>query len=139
MSAPSFLGVAAHDPAVRAQRRVAIAVTAAAAVLTLILLFFAREAGPAVPGFLSMYQASLIIAYALGGWVVMGQFLRERSLPLLIVACGALFTAGIVFFQLLSFPRVFAAEPIIGAGSETTLWLWTFWHLGPPAFSLLYA
>jgi signal transduction histidine kinase len=139
MSTRAFLGGSANDPAVKMQRSVAIAVTAFTTMLTVLLLPFANQPGPTIPGFLPMYQVCLIVAYGLGGWVVLTQFLRERSFPLLLVACGALYTAEIVLFQLLSFPGVFGSAPVLGAGSETTTWLWTFWHIGPPVFALAYA
>ncbi len=52
---------------------------------------------------------------------------------------GTLYTAVIVLLQLLSFPGVVASGRVLGAGPETTTWLWTFWHLGPPTCALAYA
>lgn len=92
-----------------------------------------------MPGFVAINQTALVIAYSLSAWVLFVQFLRGYSLPLLLVASGTLFTAAIVFLQLLSFPGVASAGRILGSGPETTTWLWTFWHIGPPACALAYA
>ncbi len=36
-------------------------------------------------------------------------------------------------------PNVLAPGRLLGNGPDTTTWLWTFWHLGPPLFALPYA
>jgi signal transduction histidine kinase/CheY-like chemotaxis protein len=96
-------------------------------------------AGPVMPGFLLVNQTALIAAYGLSAWVLFEQFRRGRSLPLLLAGAGTLFTAAIVSLQILSVPNGLAPGRILGAGPETTTWLWTFWHIGPPVCALLYA
>ena len=56
-----------------------------------------------------------------------------------MLAVGSLFTTLVVLVQLLTFPNVFAPGRLLGSGPDTTTWLWTFWHIGPPLFALLYA
>jgi signal transduction histidine kinase len=102
------------------------------------LLTFSRAASPLqpMPGFLASYQTALILCYVLTARIFFGQFRRTGAIPVLSFAAGALYTAAIVLAQLLSFPNIFSKEPILGAGPDTTIWLWVFWHLGPPLFAL---
>ena len=120
------------------QRRIALTLCLVAALATACLLPLAGRQGPAMPGFGMVDQSALVLAYALSAWVLFSQFRRDRSLPLLLVAGGTLYTAAIVLLQMLSMPGVLAAGRLLGRGPETTTWMWTFWHLGPPAGSLAY-
>src|SRR5436309_26552 len=61
---------------------------------------------------------------------------RWGAIPVLSFAIGALYSAAIVLAQLLSFPGIFAHEPLLGAGPDTTIWLWVFWHIGLPLSAL---
>lgn len=106
---------------------------------TVCLLPIASWPGPVLPGFIPVNQTALVSAYGLSAWVLFAQFRRARSLPLLLIAGGTLYTAAIVALQLLSFPGVAAGGRLLGTGPDTTTWLWTFWHLGPPTCALAYA
>jgi signal transduction histidine kinase len=131
----------ASEPASRRQRALAGVTTGCMLAATLMLLPFASQPGPAFPGFLMLNQMALFMAYALGAWVLYVQFHRGRSLSLLLSAAASLFTAGAMVLQLASFPGVFGpgSTRLLGNGPETTTWLWTFWHAGPPALGLAYA
>ncbi|WP_426954478.1 MASE4 domain-containing protein [Muricoccus radiodurans] len=121
------------------QRRAATILLAATGVATLLLLPFADHVSPVFPGFVLINQTALVIAHALSALVLFAQFRRGGAMPLLLAAGGTLYTAAIVLLQLLSFPGVIAGGRILGAGPETTTWLWTFWHIGPPLCALAYA
>jgi signal transduction histidine kinase/CheY-like chemotaxis protein len=129
----------ASEPPPHGQRRAALVLCFLAVVATLCLLPVAARPGPVLPGFVLINQTALVVAYGLGAWVLFAQFRRARSLPLLLIAGGTLYTAAIVLLQLLSFPGVVADGRVLGSGPQTTTWLWTFWHLGPPACALAYA
>jgi signal transduction histidine kinase/CheY-like chemotaxis protein len=128
----------ASEPAGRGQTRAAAILCGGAAIATACLLPVAGRPGPALPGFALINQTALIIAYALSAWVLFAQFRRGRSLPLILIAAGTLYTAAIVTLQLLSFPGLAAGGRVLGPSSETTTWLWTFWHIGPPSCALAY-
>src|SRR3954471_15606726 len=121
------------------QTQVAVITSLAAAILTLICLPFAASAGPVIPGFILINQTSLFVAYALGAWVLFRQFRRSGTMSIGLLAAGTLYTAAIIILQFVSFPGVVAGGRLLGNGPETTTWLWTFWHLGPPACALAYA
>jgi hypothetical protein len=118
------------------QRRVALILLSATAILTAFLLPVAHLTWTGLPGFMLMNQTALVIAYTLSAWVLFEQFRRGRSLSLLLAAAGTLYTAAIVALQLASLPGVFTGGRLLGSSPETATWLWTFWHLGPPLVGL---
>ncbi len=67
------------------------------------------------------------------------QFARLRSLALLALASGYLFDALIIVPHALSFPGAFVPGGMLGAGPQTTAWLYVFWHGGFPLFVIAYA
>src|SRR5262249_11531527 len=52
---------------------------------------------------------------------------------------GYLFTAIMVVLHTLSFPGLFAPQGLLGAGPQTTAWLYMFWHGSFPVFVTAYA
>jgi signal transduction histidine kinase len=67
------------------------------------------------------------------------QFAILQSRALLLIASGYLYTALIVIPWLLTFPGVFTPEGLLGAGLQTTTWLYSLWHAGFPIFVIAYA
>src|SRR5262249_294414 len=63
----------------------------------------------------------------------------RRSRALLAIASGYLYTALIVIPWILTFPGVFTPSGLLGAGLQTTTWLYTLWHAGFPVFVIPYA
>jgi signal transduction histidine kinase/CheY-like chemotaxis protein len=102
------------------------------------LLSLPRAASPLqpMPGFVASYHTALLLIYVLTARIFFGQFRRTGSIPVLSFAAGALYSAAVVLAQLLSFPNIFSKDPILGQGTDTTIWLWVFWHLGLPLFAL---
>jgi signal transduction histidine kinase len=137
-SAP-ILATLATAQAGRTQRRLAVAVSLAFGAVTLGLLPVAGRQTPPMPGFVPVYQSALTVVYGLTTYLFLAQYRRIRSIPLLVLGTGSLFVTLIVLLQMLSFPNVLAQGRILGDGPDTTTWLWTFWHLGPPLFALPYA
>ena len=96
----------ATEPPVRGSQRAALWLCLLAVVATACLLPIAAWVGPNLPGFVLINQTALVCAYGLSAWVLFAQFQRARSLALLLIAGGTLYTAAIVVLQLLSFPGV---------------------------------
>jgi signal transduction histidine kinase len=125
-------------PARRADRRLALAVAAASVVVFLAAAPFAKQPLAQVPAFLPLYQSALVINDLITAVLLYGQFRIMRSRALLALASGYLFSALMAVFHLLSFPGLFATG-LIGAGPQTTAWLYFFWHAGFPLFVIAYA
>jgi signal transduction histidine kinase len=58
---------------------------------------------------------------------------------LLILAAGYLFTSLMTVPHALSFPRLFAPDGLMGAGPQTTAWLYMIWHSGFPLAVIVFA
>jgi PAS domain S-box-containing protein len=109
-------------------------------VLTLAVLGpIARRPLPQIDAFIPAYEAALTIIYLITVFLLFAQFLREKSAALLILCCGYLFNTLIIICHALSFPGVFASAGFLGAGPQTTAWLYLFWHAGFPLSLLGYA
>jgi PAS domain S-box-containing protein len=126
-------------PASRSERRLALA-----AVLLLLLAFaasapFARVPLPQVWAFVPIYESMLLISDLVTAVLLFAQYRVSRSRALFVLACGYAFTALMALPHALSFPGLFAAGGLLGAGPQTTAWLYMFWHAGFPLAVISYA
>jgi signal transduction histidine kinase/ActR/RegA family two-component response regulator len=121
------------------QRLIAGGLCLSLTAVTLGLLPFAGNQMPNIPGFLILNEALLILVYGITTWLLLAQYDRTRSLGLLVLAAGSLYTSLVVAMQMACFPNIFAPGILIGQGSPTLLWLWNFWHIAPPLFAMQYA
>ena len=91
---------------------------------------FARVSLPRLPALVAIDEAVLITVDLITMVLLYGQFLVVRSRALLVLTSGYLFEALITSLHLLTFPGVLAPTGLLGAGSQTTAWLYWFWHSG---------
>jgi signal transduction histidine kinase len=150
MAAESSSSAAAGHPAERQvflsmlpagdrERRQAVIVFIVSAASFAAALPFARWQLPAVGAFIPIYESALVINDLVTAILLFAQFaiLRSRALPLL--ACGYLFTALIAVAHLMTFPGLFTPGGLLGAGPQSTAWLYMFWHAGFPLIVIAYA
>ena len=121
-----------------AQRAMAVDGCVLLATATIILLPFSRVVLPRVPGFLPVYQTALIGTYLISAYLMYGHSRVLRSLPLMHLSAGCLYTAIVLVVQLLAFPGMVSEGKNLLFGSQTAIWLWCFWHLGPVVGACLY-
>src|ERR1700716_1843393 len=124
----------------KAQRRLAVAV-----VLALLGAFF-LAAGPLstiqlgrIDAFVPAYATAMFVNDSITAVLLFAQFSILRSRALLAIASGYLFTALIVIPWMLTFPGVFTPGGLLGAGLQSTNWLYILWHVGFPMFVIAYA
>ena len=91
------------------------------------------------PAFVAIYNAVSTLNDFTTAIILFGQFNILRSRALLLLASGYLFASLICFVQLLTFPGMFSDAGLLGAGSQTALWLCVFWHGGFPLVVIFYA
>ena len=89
--------------------------------------------------FIPIYQTALVVNDLATALLLFGQFNFLRVRSVLVLGCGYLFTAAIAAVHLLSFPALFSANGLLGAGPQTTAWLYMFWHAGFPVCVVAYA
>jgi PAS domain S-box-containing protein len=132
----SYLSTAAASPG---DRRAAIAVAVVSVLVFFVTLPFARVPLVPVAAFIPSYEAALTVIDTITALLLFAQFTRLRSLAVLLLACGYLFDALIVVPHALTFPGAFAESGLLGAGSQSTAWLYMFWHSVFPCTVIAYA
>ena len=123
-----------------AQRRLALAL-----VLAMVTAFIIT-AGPLstmqlarIDAFVPAYAAAMFVIDLITAVLLFAQFSILRSRALLALSNGYLFTALMVIPWMLTFPGVFAPGGLLGAGLQSTVWLYILWHAGFPTFVIAYA
>ena len=106
------------DLAGRREVRFAGVAVLASAVLFSAIAPFATKQLTHVPAFIPAYESALVLSDLITAVLLFGQFNFLRSRPLLVLACGYLFTAVIAFVHMLTFPGVFSPTGLLGAGSR---------------------
>jgi Membrane-associated sensor, integral membrane domain len=127
---PEELAFLSTMPAGPGHRRLALAVVLVAATLFLIGLPFASVQLLTVWAFIPIYESWLVIIDAITAVLLFGQFSILRSRALLVLGSGYLFTATITVAHALSFPGLFTPTGLLGAGTQTTAWLYAFLESG---------
>ncbi len=126
-------------PAGRRERRLALAVVLASLGVFVAAAPFARVPLTPVAAFIPIYEAALVINDLITAVLLFGQFTIVRSRALVVLAGGYLFTALMAVTHALTFPGLFAPTGLLGAGPQSTAWLYMFWHGGFPLAVIAYA
>ena len=126
-------------PAARGDRRFALIVVLLSLLFFVPMAPFAAVRLRAVGAFIPIYEAALVICDLITAILLLAQVNILRSPALLALASGYLFTALMAAAHMLSFPGLFAPTGLLGAGSQTTAWLYMFWHAGFPLAVIAYA
>ena len=126
-------------PPGRDDRRRALAVVLVSALVFVLLAPFAKVRLAPVPAFIPIYESALVVFDLITAVLLFGQYGFLRSPALLVLAGGYLFTAGMTVAHALTFPGLFAPGGLLGAGPQSTAWLYMFWHGGFPLVVIAYA
>jgi signal transduction histidine kinase/ActR/RegA family two-component response regulator len=126
-------------PAEQHDRQLAFGVVMISAAVFVSVAPFAKvpigEIGPFIP----LYQSALVINDVITAVLLFGQYTYLRSRGVLVLAAGYLFTALMAVSHMLTFPGVFAPTGLLGAGPQSTAWMFMFWHGGFPLCAIAYA
>ncbi len=133
---PFFLSTLTAGPG---QRRLAVAAVALSLIIFGCLAPFAKVQLPVIWAFIPSYEAWLVATDIVTAVLLFNQYLGYRCRGVFLLACGYLFTAGMTIAHALTFPGLFAPGGLLGAGPQSTAWLYMFWHGGFPLFVIAYA
>src|SRR5580700_6062319 len=125
-------------PPSKGQTRLAIGGVAALFVAFLLTIPFTNVQLPRVDAFIPAFETAIIFNDLVTAALLFAQFSIMRSRALLVLAIGFLYTALIVIPHALTFPGAFAPAGLLGAGLQTTAWLYYFWHAGAPVAVIAY-
>jgi signal transduction histidine kinase len=89
--------------------------------------------------FITILVTAVFITDFITSTMLFWQLAIHHSRALLALASGYLFTALIVIPYALTFPGTFSPTGLLGASTQTSPWLYRFWHLGFPIAVLMYA
>ena len=126
-------------PAGASQCCLALAVMAVSLVILAVLAPFATIPLMPLPAFIPIYESALVINDLVTAILLFGQFAILRQRALAVLASAYLFTAFITVAHALTFPGLFAPGGLLGAGPQSTAWLYMLWHGGFPLLVILYA
>ena len=122
----------------RAQKRLALTVVLA--------LFVAFTVAPVsniqlarIDAAVPAYAAASFVTDSITAVLLFAQFSILRSRALLAIASGYVFTALMVIAWTLTYPGLFTPTGLLGAGLQSTTWLYILWHSGFPMFVIAYA
>lgn len=92
-----------------------------------------------VPAFVALYQSALATLDFVTAILLIDHFRLFKLTRLLSLGCGYLFTGVMALLHMATFPGLFADTGLLGAGQQTTAWMYMLWHGGFPLFVLAYA
>ncbi|HEY5827410.1 MAG: MASE4 domain-containing protein [Hyphomicrobiaceae bacterium] len=121
------------------ERKLALWVALVSAVAFVVAVPYAREPLAQVWAFFPIYESALAISDLITAVLLAAQFLILRARRLLLLACAYLLTAAMVVAHLLTFPGLFSTTGLLGAGPQSTAWLYVLWHSGFPVVIIAYA
>jgi len=126
-------------PSTPIERRFALWIVAASVLAFLVFAPIAKLPLEPNQAFLPFYQAALVICELVTAVLLFGQYAILRSRALLVLVCAYLLSAAMAVVHLLSFPGLLSAEGLLGAGPQTTAWLYFLWHGAFPLMVMAYA
>ena len=135
--APDF-SIATVPPTAR-QRQLSLIVAAIVLAATGVITAFGATQLQQIDGFIPATEFVIFVSDLFTAALLSSQARIIGSHRLLVLASGYLFSALIVVSHALTFPGAFAPSGLLGAGLQTTAWLFIFWHLGFPASVIGYA
>lgn len=85
-----------------------------------------------INAFVPSLAAALAISDIVTAVLLFGQFSILRQWSLLAIANGYVFSALTVVAHAFAFPGAFSPSGLFGAGPQSAIWLYWFWHAGLP-------
>ena len=114
------------------QRAWAVAAGGAVLLATAIIMPLGALPLPQVDGFIPASEAVLVICDLVIASLLYSHARALGLKSMMLLASGFLFDGLIIVPHALTFPGAFAPDGLLGAGLQTTSWLFIFWHLALP-------
>jgi diguanylate cyclase (GGDEF)-like protein len=86
-----------------------------------------------LPAFIPAFLSAVIVTELITAYLLFVHAPLSRRFDLLYLGGAYLFSSAMAIGQLLVFPGVVSLSGLFGAGSQSAVWLWVFWHGGFPA------
>ncbi|HEY7800868.1 MAG TPA: MASE4 domain-containing protein, partial [Hyphomonadaceae bacterium] len=129
----------ANAPATPRHRRLALIIIVAMIAAYIAVIPFSSIQLPRVDSFIPTLFGIIFVADLVTALLLFAQFRATSLRPLLVLACGYLFSSLIVVAHLLTYPGAFSPTGLLGAGPQTAVWLNPLWRFGLSAGFATYA
>jgi diguanylate cyclase (GGDEF)-like protein len=126
-------GALIHLPSTPRHRALAAAAAALSIIAAILVLPHGKTAGPVIPAFLPVFATWVTVTEGLTALLLWTQYAVSGRLLFAALSGAYAFTSVIAAIQLLVFPGIFSPTGLLGAGPQTAIWIWVFWHGGFPA------
>src|SRR3989442_2737124 len=126
-------------PAGRGERRLALTVVLVSAAIFLSAVPFAKMPLAQLWAFIPIYESALVINDLITAVLLFGPFSFLRSPAPCLLSNGYLFTALMTVSHALTFPGLFSPTGLLGAGPQSTAWLYILWHGSFPLLVIAHA
>jgi signal transduction histidine kinase len=130
--------VLANVPPTIGQRRMARLLVLALLAILAATWPFATIKLSEIDAFVPSLAAALFVSDSVTAVLLFGQFAILRQWSLLVIASGYLFSSLIVIALALAFPGAFSHTGLFGAGPQSAVWLYWFWHSALPLAVIAY-
>lgn len=139
VSRQDFPIVIANMPASAQERRLSFALVGLLCIGFAILAPFASEQLGRLDAFVPTVQTVMSVVDLITAVLLFAQYSVLPKPALLALASGYVFTALFAFIQTLAFPGAYAANGLIGDGTNSPAWLFVFWHTSFSLSVIVYA
>ncbi len=95
-------------------------------------IFFFRNPAAVLPGALTILMGAVLATASLSAYLLFRQFIESRESFLAAFGTGFTASAFFVAAYLVSFPGVLSPAGLFGGGQQTSVVMWTLWHLSFP-------
>lgn len=126
-------------PPESSQKRLALVVAVLLFVSFIAMIPFAKIQLPPSGPYILVVDTIILVIDSITATLLLVQFFVLRLPSLLALAGGYIFTAFMIVPHALTFPNAIAPNGLLGAGLQTTGWLYVFWHMGLPCAVIAYA
>ncbi|GGO00115.1 sensor domain-containing diguanylate cyclase [Saccharibacillus kuerlensis] len=121
------------------QRRIALILSLALILFTVVIIFFAHIHLPKLVLFFPALGAWGVLGDILTAFILFNQFRASRIRPLLVLGCTYLFTGLVSLFYLLALTGVLPDSGPFAPNAQTSIWFWCFWQLSFPCGILVFS
>jgi two-component system sensor histidine kinase UhpB len=137
-STPDLAAFLFTRPADARQVRCTLAVITALLLATVTIVPFAQRALVRLTFFIAVYDAVAAVTSLTTAALLAGHFLLQRSVAVLWLLAAFVYAASMAVLHAATFPGLFAGY-VLGAGDQTTAWLYFAWYGGTALLMLAYA
>jgi signal transduction histidine kinase len=107
----------------QAQLRITSGVALTLFLAFVVTLFFLRQPLPRIEAFLPVVNTTLVVGYLSTATLLFAQARALRFRPLYLLGAGYFFNGLMTISRCRTFPGTFAAQGLLGARADTSLWL----------------